>query len=239
MSLSSDPSLFESPQTVDAFVAGRACRSRAARAERATRSSAYRSSVAGRRASSASAWPRRPCPQRCCPDSTDRRELGAHFNVFDYRPRIVRIAFDVSPLSPPAARDRELHPRVARWSRRGRGRRARDRRVRAHQPPRAGADPGGARRASTSSSEPGACRSPMRCGRPGAAPGAQPRSGSSAPSTCCTSPTGCSRHNAPECGRRRSTTSCRCTIPSGRLRARDRCTRASTGTRPKRATSCS
>ena len=41
------------------------------------------------------------------------------------------------------------------------------------------------------------------------------------------------------CGRRRSTTSSRSITPSGRPRGRARCTAASTGTPPRRATSCS
>ena len=48
----------------------------------------------------------------------------------------MRIAFDVSPLVSPTAGDRELHPGLARWSRGGRGRWARDRGVRADEHPR-------------------------------------------------------------------------------------------------------
>ena len=64
--------------------------------------------------------------------------------------RAVRIAFDVSPLSPSAARDRELHPGLARRARRGRGRRARGRRLRADEHPRARSGSARRSRASTS-----------------------------------------------------------------------------------------
>ena len=56
---------------------------------------------------------RRPrFPVHVIPDSTDTRVLGVHFNAFDVRP--VRIVFDVCPLSHPAHRSRQLHPRLTR-----------------------------------------------------------------------------------------------------------------------------
>ena len=72
-----------------------------------------------------------------------------------------------------------------------------------------------------------------------ASPAGRPPSAGSARSTRCTSATGCTRRSAPACARRRSTTSCRSTIPSGRRGARARCTAASTATPRAPATSSS
>ena len=55
--------------------------------------------------------------------------------------RPMRIVVDVSPLSHPAHRDRELHPRLARRDGGGRGRPSRARRVRADEPQGARRDP--------------------------------------------------------------------------------------------------
>ena len=85
VSLSSDPSLFESSQTVDATVAGR----RVARVRldpnvpaklRVPLEPGRETCVARFRVTPTAV------PAEVLPGSTDRRELGAHFNVFDYRP---------------------------------------------------------------------------------------------------------------------------------------------------------
>ena len=119
---------------------------------------------------------------------------------------------------PSAARDRELHPGLARRARRGRRGRARDRRVRPDEHPRARAGSALRSPASTSRCARGRCPSPTRCARPGAGSATRRRSACSASSTCFTSRTGCTRRSALACARRRSTTSCRFTIPSGRPR---------------------
>ncbi len=85
VSLSSDPSLFESPQRVDAFVAGR----RVARARlEPNADSKLRVPLERGRETCVVRFRVTPTavPAEVLPDSTDRRELGAHFNVFDYRP---------------------------------------------------------------------------------------------------------------------------------------------------------
>ncbi len=85
VSLSSDPSLFESPQTVDASVVGR----RVARVRldpnvpaklRVPLEPGRETCVARFRVTPTAV------PAEVLPGSADRRELGAHFNVFDYRP---------------------------------------------------------------------------------------------------------------------------------------------------------
>ena len=85
MSLSSDPSLFESPQRVDAFVSGR--RVAGARLDpneasklRVPLESGQETCVVTFRVTPTAV------PADVLPGSIDRRELGAHFNVFDYQP---------------------------------------------------------------------------------------------------------------------------------------------------------
>ena len=85
VSLSSDPSLFESPQRVDAFVSGR--RVAGARLDPNTASklrvpleSGQETCVVTFRVTPTAV------PADVLPGSIDRRELGAHFNVFDYQP---------------------------------------------------------------------------------------------------------------------------------------------------------
>ncbi len=85
VSLSSDPSLFESPQRVDAFVSGR--RVAGVRLDPNTASklrvpleSGQETCVVTFRVTPTAV------PADVLPGSIDRRELGAHFNVFDYQP---------------------------------------------------------------------------------------------------------------------------------------------------------
>ena len=99
----------------------------------------------------------------------------------------MRIAFDVSPLSHPLLGiGNYIQGSLAGLAEAAAGT-ARDRRVRADEHPRPGADPRRARRASTSSCARGRCRSRMPCARPGAPPADRRPSGCSATSTCCTS----------------------------------------------------
>ena len=112
----------------------------------------------------------------------------------------------------------QLHPRLARRARRGRAPSAATRSSRSRRRrPRASASSPRRSPASTSScgssALPGAhgWRTRLVDRRPsGRRALARPRS------TCSTSPTGCTRRSARACARRRSTTSCRCTTPSGR-----------------------
>ena len=86
VSLSSDPSLFESQQTVGASVGGR----RVARLRLDPSAPAkLRVPLEPGRETCVARFQVTPTavPADVLPGSTDRRELGAHFNVFDYRPK--------------------------------------------------------------------------------------------------------------------------------------------------------
>ena len=98
VSLSSDPSLFESPQRVRSW-AGSGLHAYSSSPTR-KRSSACRSNPARTRASSRSGWTRRRFPLRC---SRGRGPPGARRALQRLRLQtgVVRIAFDVSPLSHP------------------------------------------------------------------------------------------------------------------------------------------
>ncbi len=170
----------------------------------------------------------------------DDRELGAHFNRFVVPARRREDRLRREPAEPSAARDRELHAGLARRARRGRGRRARDRRVRAHEHPRPRADPRRARGDRRRAPHLAACPGRTPCARPGAGSDVRRPSGCSGRFDALhfsrlDVPAPAQRASA----RRRSTTSCRSTIPSGR-RARTRSMHSpSTGTRPRPATSSS
>ncbi len=182
----------------------------------------------------------------------DRSSGGGHGRREPRRPRArgalqplrlqahaMRIAFDVSPLSHPLLGiGNYIQGSLAGLAEASAGT-PRDRRLRADEHPRPEADPRGARGHRRRAADLAAALSRTRCAPPGAGSVVRPPSGSSARSTPCTSRTGCTRRSARVSARRRSTTSCRSTIPSGRPRARDRCTAASTGTPPRRATSSS
>ena len=171
--LSSDPSLFLEPQTIVARSNGGVGRARPAPAGRARASARARS---------------RPTRGRRVPRRLHRRADGGsgrgHRRREPRRPRArralqplrlqpdaMRIAFDVIAALASAPRDRELHPGLARRSRRGRRGAARDRRVRADEHPRAGADPRGARGHRRRAAHVAAARSPTRCARHGAGSG--------------------------------------------------------------------
>ena len=112
----------------------------------------------------------------------------------------------------------QLHPRLARRARGGGGRaRRRDRRVRADVAGRQARDPGGARRASTSSS--GSCALPFaHAWRTAVVEGAAPRRRALARLVrrAALQRLDVSAAAATACARRRSTTSCPSTIPNGR-----------------------
>ena len=137
VSLSSDPSLFASPQTVSATVDGKeVSRVRLTPNEQATLRVPL---PAGRRPASSIPMSRRPpCLRRSTPGSDDRRVCSAPTSTPSStsprrrEDRVRRLA-----ALAPVARDRQLHPRLSRRPRRSCGRAARDRRLRTdeHQGP--------------------------------------------------------------------------------------------------------
>ena len=242
VTLSSDPSLFVEPQTVVARSNGavvgrvrlRPVRARASASvpvgsdpgnERLPRRLHGRRRRPFRPRSRAVRIPTRGCSVRTSTaSSTSRRSED----------RVRRVA-----ALAPAARDRELHPGLARRSRRGVRGQARDRRLRADEHPRPRADPRRARGDRRRAAHVAAAL--LARGANGLEP-ARPPGGRAAPrrvrrAALLRLDVSAAARRAS--ARRRSTTSCRSTIPSGRPRGRARCTAASTGTPPRRATSSS
>ena len=166
-----------------------------------------------------------PCPRSCSARRTRTRASSACTSTASRTSLRVRIVVRRLAAVASARRDRPLSPRLAGGARRGGGRRARDRPVRADEPAGHESDPRGAGRDPRSSRACASCRSRTPGGRPGAAPAGRRPSASSGRSTCSTSRTGCSRRSGRACARRPSTTSCRCASPSGCRAARSGCTR--------------
>ena len=110
---------------------------------------------------------------------------------------------------------RQLRPRLARRARRGRGRGARDRRVRADEPGRAEGDPACARRARRRAQARAAALLAALARRLEPARRDRRSSASSATSTSSTTPTGCTRRRPAASARRPCTTSCRSASRSG------------------------
>ena len=215
-SLSSDASLFFEPQTVVA-------RSRGG-VSLASGSNRVHAGAAECRSS-------RPATGDCRVDlhrDADRRAGRGHWRrkhrrprarralqPFDYRRRDREDRVRRQPALPPAARDRQLHPRLARRARRGR-RRPSTRSSRSRRRASA-ARSGSARRSRASTSSCARGRSALACAPHGLEPARASRR--RAPPRRlrrrCTSRTGCTRRSQPASARRRSTTSSRSIIPSG------------------------
>ena len=189
-------------------VDGERGRARLASCRARWRRCACRSRRRARPASSTSASPRPRCRPRSRPAATTGAS-SARTSTSSCTSPLREDPLRREPAVAPAARDRELHPRVARRSRGGGRRAARDRRVRADEPEGARADPGGARGGRRRAPDLAAAVLARAADRAGARPGGPPPSAWSAPSTCSTSATGCTRRSAQASARRRSTTSSR------------------------------
>ena len=195
VALDSDPGLFDEPQTIDGVERRRQPRSIRLEPTESRGRCAYRSPPATASARRGSPSRRRRCRRRRPPRA--RRPLPR------LRVRAVRIVFDVSPALAPAHRRRQLHPRLARRARRGRGGAARDRRLRADEPRGPQLDPARARRARRrAQARPAPVLAALA--RRLEPRSAGPRSSaSSAASTSSTTPTGCI---PPQAGGVRATT---------------------------------
>ena len=169
----------------------------------------------GDRVADRPARPARRVVRRALHGFADRRPQGRHqrpeprpararspLHALHVQALLVRIAFDVSPLSHPRTGvGNYIRGSLARAGRGG-GRRARGRRLRADQPAGEAPDPGGARRHPGRAAPVGSCPSRTTGARPGAASAGRRSSGSSGRSTCCTSRTGCTRRSAAASARR-------------------------------------
>ena len=213
----SDAQLFTGDQTVTATSE----RPGASASRTSRRSATERLTVplrAGRRrASAASSSPSRDTAVPGEGQARQHRHAPARRPLPQLRLPPVRIAFDVSPALPRADGREQLHPRLARRARADGVASAATR----SSPSRRPRPPG--RRVIPEALA--GCRVELRLV---ALPGAHawrtrlvdrsacpPPSAGSAASTLSTSPTGCIRRSGPASARRRSTTSCRSTSPSG------------------------